>query len=60
MSELKTMDLVSILFSFIFPLFSLIFYGGVEDEEDKVGHHHRSHDMVTEVTCSCDAREQYR
>ena len=54
------MNLVSILFYFIFIflLFSLISYSEVEDEEDKVGHHHMSHDMVTEVTCSCDAREQ--
>ena len=43
---------------FIFLLFSLIFYGEVEDKEDKVGHHQRSHDMVTEVTCLCDAKEQ--
>jgi len=34
-SELKMMDLISILFSFIFLLFSLIFYWRVEDKEDK-------------------------
>ena len=50
--ELKIMDLVSILFSFIFSCF----YWRVEDEEDKVWHCHRSHDMVTEVTHSHDTR----
>ena len=55
-AKLKTIDLVSILFYFI--LFSLIFYWGVEDEEDKVWHYHRLYDMVTE--CSCDTREQDR
>ena len=60
LSELKTMDLVSILVSFIFLLFSLIFHGRVEDEENKVGYHHRSHDTVTEVTCSHDMEKQYR
>jgi len=45
-SELKTMNLVSILFSFIFLLFSLIFYWRVEDEEDKVWYSHKSH-MLT-------------
>jgi len=58
MSELKIMDLVSILFYFIFILFSLILYCWVEDKEDKVWHHHRSHDIVTQVTHSHDAREQ--
>ena len=42
-SELKTMDLISILFYFIFLLFSLILYCWVEDKEDKVWHCHRSH-----------------
>ena len=32
----------------------------VEDKEDKVWHHHRPHEMVTEVTHSHDIREQDR
>jgi len=59
LSELKTMDLIFILFYFIFLLFSLIFYWRVEDKEDKVWHCHRLHDTVTEFTHSCDTREQY-
>jgi len=55
-SKLKTINLVSILVSFIFLLFSLSFYSEVEDKEDKVGYHYRSHDTVTEVTHSCNAK----
>ena len=51
-SELKRIGLVSILFYFI--------YSRVEDKENRVGHYHRSLDMVIEVICSYNTREQCR
>ena len=60
MSELKTIDLVSISFSFIFLLFSLIFFilfyfiiDRVQDEEDKSV----TLSQVTEVIHSCDTEK---
>jgi len=63
--HLLTVRIKDNILSFYFIFFHLpfifsYFYGWVEDKEDKVWHHHMSHDMVTEVTHSHDAREQCR
>ena len=45
------------LFYFLSFSFYFIFIERVQDKEDKVWHHYKSHDMVTEVTCSHDTEK---